>query len=70
MPNAMGVLEILHPRRFWATYRALAARGQLHYAFAVGEDPGPSVEGDSFDFEIKLEKLDHMVNELSRAIKI
>lgn len=68
MPTAKGLLEILHPRRFWATYRALAARGRLHYAFAVGEDPGSSVEGDSFDFEIDIQKLEAVIKQLAQAV--
>jgi capsular polysaccharide biosynthesis protein len=64
MSPSAGVLEILHPRRFWPTYRALSARCNLIYAFAVGEDPGPSMSGDSFDFNIDLSKLERVLSVL------
>jgi hypothetical protein len=57
MPPGARLLEILHPRRFWATYRAISARRGIHYGFLVGEDPGPDVEGDAFDFEVDIGKL-------------
>jgi capsular polysaccharide biosynthesis protein len=70
MFSTKGLLEILHPRRFWATYRALASRGRLHYAFTVGEDPGPATQGDSFDFEVDPVKLEFVLDELSRAVAV
>ena len=70
MSPAKGLLEILHPRRFWPTYRALAARGGLHYAFVVGEDPGRDTIGDSFDFAVDLEKLAVVIEQLSDAIAV
>jgi hypothetical protein len=57
MKPGSHLLEILHPRRFWATYRAISARRGIGYGFVVGEDPGPEVAGDAFDFDVNIEKL-------------
>lgn len=59
MAPGSRVLEILHPRRFWPTYRAIAARRGLHYGFVVGEDE--NAEGDTFDFEIDLPKVERVL---------
>jgi capsular polysaccharide biosynthesis protein len=52
-----GVLEILHPRRFWGTYRAISARRGVRYGFAIGEDLDAGLPGDSFDFRIDVGKV-------------
>jgi hypothetical protein len=57
MKPGSRLLEILHPRRFWATYRAISARRGVHYGFVVGDDPGADVPGDAFDFDVDIEKL-------------
>jgi capsular polysaccharide biosynthesis protein len=64
MPPGGRVLEILHPRRFWPTYRALAARRRLRYGFAVGTDGPPRITGDGFDFEIDVEKVAGLVERM------
>lgn len=68
MRATSGLLEILHPRRFWATYRALAARSSVHYGFVVGEDPDLTAAGDSFDFEVDLEKLQRVLSLTIEAV--
>jgi capsular polysaccharide biosynthesis protein len=55
VPTGGGALEILHPRRFWSTYRAIAARRGLRYGFVLGNDE--NIQGDTFDFDADIEKM-------------
>jgi len=50
------IIEILHPRRFWPTYRAIAARSKVEYGFVLGDDPGDQVKGDEFDYNVNVDK--------------
>lgn len=56
MPKGATVIEILHPRRFWPTYRAIAARRDLKYGFCVGQDNNQE-DNDMFDFQINVEQV-------------
>lgn len=57
------LLEIVHPRRFWPTYRAIAARQGVQYGFVLGEDQIEQ-SGDSFDFEVNLVKTMNVLKSL------
>jgi hypothetical protein len=67
MPRDAAVLEILHPRRFWPTYRAMSARRGLRYGFLVGEDQDPPGAGDGFDFEVDIDRLLGVLGEMGMA---
>jgi hypothetical protein len=60
MPLGGRVLEILHPRRFWSTYRAMAARRGLGYGFVLGNDEDTA--GDTFDFVVDIEKVGRVLS--------
>jgi hypothetical protein len=66
MPEFSTVLEILHPQRFWPTYRALAARRGATYAALIGTDPNSGSHDDTSDFDIDLKKLDEVLIKLGK----
>jgi hypothetical protein len=67
MPRDAAVLEILHPRRFWPTYRAMSARRGLRYGFLVGEDHDAPGAGDGFDFDVDIDRLLGVLGEMGMA---